>query len=306
LGAIPFDRSITVTDTASDFIQKLVNLAGKWTSYAGFGTFLLYLFGYLTLRFQLNTFGIVTNLDVFDEKYFFAGCRFLVYLGMTLPSLLFLLALTALLVAIPFKLLPRSVRERLGKSAATWLAKRNRASFLGCAVALIMIQFLLRQCLFLNNLLLASCLPAVWISSVFLASDTAQALYFSGLVAGIGVSAALLVYSFKENPEAGKCWLNLLVSVLVAIECLLLPINYGMLIASRWLPRVAQVNLAEKLPEGTAAWLVWENKEVLTYLVRDGSDDRKLITVPRKDSEITIVGEDQVFQTIFAGRPFCK
>ena len=82
-----------MADAASDLVQKLGTVAGKWTSYAGFGTFLLYLFGYLTLRFQLNTYGVATNLDVFDEKYLFAGCRFLVYLGMTLPNLAFILAL---------------------------------------------------------------------------------------------------------------------------------------------------------------------------------------------------------------------
>ena len=64
-----------MTDATSDVVQKVVSVAGKWTTFAGFGTFLLYLFGYLTLRFQLNTYGVATDLDVFDEKYLFAGCR---------------------------------------------------------------------------------------------------------------------------------------------------------------------------------------------------------------------------------------
>ena len=70
-----------------DFTEQLGNLAGKWTAYAAFGSFVLYLLGYLTLRFQLSTYGVATNLDIFDEKYLFAGCRFLVYLVSSVPTL---------------------------------------------------------------------------------------------------------------------------------------------------------------------------------------------------------------------------
>jgi hypothetical protein len=293
-------------DTASGFVQRFADLAGKWATYAGFGTFLLYLFGYLTLRFQLNTYGIATNLDVFDEKYLFAGCRFLVYLGLTLPTLLLVLALIALVLAVPFKLMPGKVREKLANSVMGWLAKPYRAPALGCVVALAMIQFLLRQCLFLNNLLLASSLPPVWISSVFLANDVAQGVYFAGLLAGIGLSGLLLIAAYRRSPEAGTRRLNPLLAVLVAIECLLLPINYGMLIGSPWLSRVAEPTLEKKLPEGSSAWLVWEDKDVLTYFVRDASDARKLVTVPRKDREITVLCEDPIFQVIFRGRHSCQ
>ena len=114
---------MTVADASSDFVQRFASIAGKWTSYAGFGTFLLYLFGYLTLRFQLNTYGVSTNLDVFDEKYLFAGCRFLVYLGMTLPNLLFFAAIIALLLAIPFRLIPGQKRQRAWEAAAAAMQK---------------------------------------------------------------------------------------------------------------------------------------------------------------------------------------
>lgn len=295
-----------MADASNDFVQRLVSIAGKWTSYAGFGTFLLYLFGYLTLRFQLNTYGVATNLDLFDEKYLFAGCRFLVYIGMVLPNLLFLAAIVALLLAILFRLMPSQTRQRAWAAVQNWLGRPYRPQLVGCVVALIMIQFLLRQCLYLSNLLLAPCLPPDWISSVFLASDTAQAVYFAGLVAGIAVTAALLAYALRNSDNtAGTRALTTVFVVLFAIECLLLPINYGMLVGSRSLPRVAQANTAYKLSDGDTAWLVWENKDVLTYFVRGSNDARRIITVPRKDNEITIVGNDPVFQTIFAGKPPC-
>jgi hypothetical protein len=297
-----------LADTTGDFAQRFVSFAGKWTTYAGFGTFLLYLFGYLTLRFQLNTYGVSTNLDVFDEKYLFAGCRFLVYLGMTLPNLLFVAAIIALVLAIPFRLMPVPMREKPWQAVRRWLDQPYRTQLVGCAVAIIMIQFLLRQCLFLNNLLLAPCLPPTWISSVFLTSDTAQGFYFAGLVAGIVITGALLASALKASGKpTGARALTAVLVVVFAIECLLLPINYGMIIASRWLPRVGQVNMGgDKLLEGDTAWVVWESKDVLTYFIRDSNDTRRLVTVPRKDSPITIVGNDPVFQIIFAGRPLCR
>jgi len=294
-----------VADATSEFVERVASVASKWPAYAGFGTFMLYLFGYLTLRFQLNTYGVATNLGVFDEKYLFAGSRFLVYLGMTLPNLLFIAAIVALLLAIPFRLMPGPVRERPWRALRSWLAQPYRAQLTGCIVALIMIQFLLRQCLFLNNLLLATCLPASWIGKVLLAGDTAQALYFSALVAGIAATAALLVYALQSPTRAaGTRVLNALLLFLFAIECLLLPINFGMLIGSRWLPRVAQVNL-DKLQDDNA-WLVWDDKDVLTYFILDNNGGRRLVTVPRKDSRITVVGNDPIFQLIFAGQPSCR
>ena len=289
-----------MADGTSDFVERFVPIAGKWTTYAAFGSFLLYLLGYLTLRFQLNTYGVATNLDVFDEKYLFAGCRFLVYLGMALPNLLFLAATIAVLLVIPFKIMAGRLRQRPWDAMQNWLNQPYRPQFLGCAVALIMIQFLLRQCLFLNNLLLADRLPQVWISSVFLAGDTAQGFYFAGLIAGIIVTGVLLAYAMRNSSTVGARALNAVLVILFAIECLLLPINYGMIIGSRWLPRVEQVNLADKLAGGDTAWLVWENKDVLTYFIRDNNGGRRLVTAPRKDSQITIVGNDPVFQVIFA------
>src|ERR1035438_5199406 len=78
--------------------EKLGAIAGKWTAYAAFASFLLYALGYLTLRFQLSTFGLAVDLDLFDEKYLFAGCRFLVFLVASLPSILIILLVPAAIV----------------------------------------------------------------------------------------------------------------------------------------------------------------------------------------------------------------
>jgi hypothetical protein len=75
-----------MTEFWDRFGDKLSGRAAKWTGYAALGSFFLYLFGYLVLRFQLSVYGVETNIDAFDEKYLFAGCRFLVYLVSTVPA----------------------------------------------------------------------------------------------------------------------------------------------------------------------------------------------------------------------------
>ena len=46
-----------------DLLAKVTSVTGKWPSFAAFGSFFVYLVGYLALRFQLSAYGIATNLD---------------------------------------------------------------------------------------------------------------------------------------------------------------------------------------------------------------------------------------------------
>ena len=97
-------------DLTSELINKIESLVGKWTSYTAFATFVLYLVGYLTLRFQLSVYGIATNLDVFDEKYLFAGCRFLVYLVSEVPVVLLVMMFMTPLTAFAPQIVPPGPR----------------------------------------------------------------------------------------------------------------------------------------------------------------------------------------------------
>lgn len=81
----------------------------------------------------------------------------------------------------------------------------------------------------------------------------------------------------------------------MAVKLLLLPVNYAVLISTQQLPRVAEVNSGEKLADGVRAWLVWDGKDVSTYFVRDPSDRRILVTVPRKENRVNIVAYDDIF-----------
>ena len=55
-------------------------LGQSWTTTTALGSFALYLFGYLSLRFRLTALGIGTYLDFVDERYLFEGVRFATYL----------------------------------------------------------------------------------------------------------------------------------------------------------------------------------------------------------------------------------
>lgn len=287
----------------NDFTEKLGSLAGKWTAYAALGSFLLYLLGYLTLRFQLSTYGVATNLDVFDEKYLFAGCRFVVYLVTAVPSILIILLVLVAIGYLPYKLVPMSFKDRISRWTSSWSAGPLHLLLLGVVFAVALIQFVLRRCFFFGNLLLRKQLPDDWSSSVLLTSDGKLTLYFSGLVAGTLLTGAILLcvlHRGTATTAASRFWMSILV-FLFAVEFLLLPVNYGVLISTQQLPRVAELSAREKSPEGQLVWLVWDSKDAITYFVRDAQDQRMIVTVPKKEVKVKIVAYDDIFCVLFGG-----
>jgi hypothetical protein len=281
----------------------LGSLAGKWATYSALGTFLLYLFGYLTLRFQLSTYGVATSLDVLDERYLFAGSRFLVFLVSEVPNVLLIAFVLGGIVYVPYKLIPTSAKSTLQRWGAGWAAKPHRLPLVGTLVALAFIQFVLRQCFVLGNLLLAKELPQYeWITKILLTGNANRSLYFTGLAAGTMISGALLLMAYHQR-AATTSFSRVLTGILVflvAVEFLLLPVNYGILIASQQLPRVSEISPELRLSQGQQGWLVWESKEALTYLVREPTDgNRSIITIPRKETTIKIVAYDRIFRILF-------
>ena len=69
-----------------------------------------------------------------------------------------------------------------------------------------------------------------------------------------------------------------------------LPVNYGVLVLDTSLAQVTTLG-AESLPAGDEAWLVWEGKDTITFLVRRHGNARSLVALPRAESKrIEIVG----------------
>ena len=290
-----------MADLFDTVVEKFGSIAGKWTACAAFTSFLVYSLGYLTLRFQLTTFGLAIDLDLFDEKYLFAGCRFLVYLVASIPSILILVILLTVIGYVPYRLVPTRIKERVGQSIAVWSARPFNLSILGIVIAVLLIQLVMRKCFEFGNLLLLTDPPRGWITSVLLSSDLGLALFFSGLVAGTLLTAWIAWQSFTRRdsmPPAARSFLALLI-FLVLVEFLLLPVNYGVLISSQQLARAEPAGDVE-LADGRRAWIVWDTKENLTYFVLGPSDRRMLLTVRRKESPVGIVAYDDIFCVLFS------
>jgi len=266
------------------------DLAGGWAAYSALGSFALYVLGYLVLRFHLTALGVGTDLAVVDERYLFTGAKFLVYLGSTVP----IVVLLAMPVAALGWLLARFRPARsFGGKIRSWFAQPVRLALFGILVSIAFIQLLMRQCFLLNNVLLADCLPPPdWLRKLLLAeTGGGQAFYFSLLLSGLFVTASLLYAARRRTRQREQeRFLTALLAVLVALQFLLLPVNYGVLIVDKTLPKVADLGGVEPLQAGQEAWLVWEGKEGVTWLVLSSDANgvsRKLVTLPQKEVKKT-------------------
>ncbi len=70
-------------DVSTQVHERLKNLLSDWKSASAIGVAVLYVLGYLSLRFHMTAIGISTELALLDERYLFAGARVLIYLGLS-------------------------------------------------------------------------------------------------------------------------------------------------------------------------------------------------------------------------------
>ncbi len=288
-----------MADTIEALAAKLKELAGSWASSSALGSFALYVVGYLALRFHLTALGVGTDLAVLDERYLFTGAKFLIYLVSTIPIVALAALPIAAIVWLLGRLIPANAREKIGRR----LSNPELLAILGVVIAVAMIQLVMRQCFEFSNLLLADTQPASRQWRVMLSrEDYVRALYFGALIAGVVVTGALLLAARSRTEQTTRSrFLTGLLALLVAIQFLLLPVNYGVMIIDKLLPRVADLGGVEQLKEGQEAWLVWEGKEGTTWLVR-GEDKRWLVTLPQKDLKKTVIFRyDPILRCIFAG-----
>jgi hypothetical protein len=287
-----------MADLIRELSERVKALGSDWTRYTVVGSFVLYVLGYLSLRFHLTAIGIGTDLAVLDERYLFTGARFLVYLVSAVPSIVMLALPLAGLFWVASRLLPKAVRA----SFSAWVQQPTRLALGGIIFAVLMIQLLMRQCFLFSDLLLAPALPAepAWLVRLLLDGQF-MPLYFTLLLLACLVSLAIL--ALLRSAGAGSAlatFTRALLVFLTAVQLLLLPVNYGVLIVDKVMPRVAAIG-DKALLEGEDAWLVWEGKEGVTYLYR--SQDRKrrtLVTIPRAKVERTeILGFDSILPKLF-------
>jgi hypothetical protein len=276
--------------------QWVKELGAGWAGHAALGSFAVYVLGYLALRFHLMSFGVMTDLDVLDERYLFAGARFIAYMAATLPSLVLLLLPVALAWAGLRRIMPAALHRPVA-----WLAAPHRLAWIGLLWAVGWTQLVMRKCWALSNLLLAERLPPLpsWLQHLLLDPEL-MPLYFIALVAACAGSLALLLplCRLADPPPMLRRARGLLL-LLVAIQWLLLPVNYGMLVVDKTLPRVAAAG-PRALADGETAWLVWEGKKGLTFLVRNADGRRSLLTHGHEQvSSVEVLGSDLILPQLF-------
>lgn len=276
--------------------ERLKSLATRWTTFTAFGSFVLYLLGYLALRFHLTALGIGTDLSVLDERYLFTGARFMVYAASAIPIAILLAALPGIALVAALRFSPA-----LRRWLATRLGTPRGAAAAGIVVSVATIQLVMRRCFDLGDMLLAKQPPdtAPWLVAV-LRDPALMPAFFAAMIAGTALPIAALAVASRAPADPAKAgarpeWAAGLLAVLVAIQLLLLPVNFGYLVVDKSLPRVAAIGDRPAEP-GQQAWLVWEGKDGMTYLVRHGDGTRTLMTIPRPDGKarvaVEIVGYD--------------
>lgn len=307
-----------MADLWKELSGKVKELAGTWTAYTTLGSFTLYLLGYLSLRFHLTAIGIGTDLSVFDERYLFAGAKFLVYLVSSVPIVVLSVLVLVSLVYIPYRIIccivPGRITTKLSSIAddrwervGVWWSNPNRLTLIGIILSVVMIQFVMRQCFIFSNLLLAPSLPEPeWLRSILLSrGDGFRSLYFAGLVAGTAMICG--IFTFVREREGQNTFSRLLVGLLaflITVQFLMLPVNYGILIVDKVIPKVASLDGQKDLDKGQEAWLVWEGKDGVTFLVRGreaGKETRMLVALRRNDiKETRIIAYDPILHVLFA------
>jgi hypothetical protein len=297
---------------AEEAIRRLQTVGLQWATYSVVGSFILYVLGYLTIRFHLTVLGVGTDLAVVDERYLFGGAKFLVYLVSAVVTLLLLMLVPAGLGYAIYRLVSRlrgpgsANSESSANWSRDWCIHPTRLLVAGIILSIVAIQLLMKQCFFFGNLLVARNLPpqAAWLSDLMAREDDVPiTLFFAGLVASVMITGSLLILAGRRAGGAGARVLFRLLAFLVAVQLLLLPVNYGALIADKTLPRVASLDGEIPLRPGDDAWLVWEGESGITYLLRRGPGEartRSLVTLRRSELKRTeIVGYNKILWEVF-------
>jgi len=299
LGSIRADREVTVAELLKELSERIKALGGDWSKYSVVGSFFLYLVGYLALRFHLTVFGIGTDLAVIDERYLFTGARFLVYIVTAVPVIV--------LFAIPAVIVFWTARKLLHKSICTsigaFLTEPRRLAIFGIVFSVFVIQCVMVKCFAFHDLLLATQLPQEggWLTDMLLDRGlVGMNIYFAALLAASAIPVSIVIYIRKIQTSGGPgAFSQGLLAFLAAVQLLMLPVNYGVLVVDLTLPRVAA--LGEKpLASGEEAWLAWEGKDGVTFLVRNQLQNRSLVTLARADVKSTeIIGSDRIIPKLF-------
>ncbi|MGF7213549.1 hypothetical protein GGE65_008194 [Skermanella aerolata] len=295
-----------------------------WATVSATGTFALYLFGYLSLRYKLTALGIGADLGLIDERYLFEGIRFLAYIVSIFPNLILLGLILALPAWLVYRLTPSAWRQRTVNKGRAWRGRARMSrpewpAILGIVLSLMVIQVLMRKIMPFSNLLLLDRKTVenflqndIWLFSMMVCGPEGLVYFYFHALVSLTIIASLLHMSSRYSAP-GRGGLRLARGTLVlllGVQILLLPINFGVLVsASQAMPRVRPTGEGLALASGGVAWLVWESPKGVTYLIDDRTtrpDRLGLFTVQREKAPIIeIIGYDSPMRHILGSHVGC-
>ena len=278
-----------------ELFDKLKNSANSLMLNTSLVSMILYIIGYLSIRFHLTALGIGTDLTIVDERYLFTGARFVIFLICAIPSLLFLFILASSLFYLPIVILPSSLKQpttawlsKRWQAIKSWWSQNDRLLIAAIILAVLEIQLVMRQSFFISNLLVSTDFSEIpeFIRLLMLQENSHFLTLFFMLLTGFWVSSCCLyALSLKITLKTTQTlFLQGVLGFLVMLQFLLLPVNYGTLYVDKSMPKVNNLGSKRSLATGEQAWLVWEGSKGNTYLLWDElKKTRVLVLIPKGD-----------------------
>jgi hypothetical protein len=259
-------------------IRELIGrVSSHWSAATTIGTFLVYLCGYLALRFHQSASGAVFETPVLNENYLFVGFAFIVNLVASLPVLALLVVVCLGLRAALRGLLRLSGLYPKWEAWRAAPARTALAPAMATLFCLAAIQFWMRECFsYLDLYRLAppaddSAKAKFFYSLLAPPADGAEGLrtqlFFCSLLALCLAGGLLARFAARHQQESDSgVFLTRAAFVLWIIMLLLLPVNYGILIRPFVASSVVKIVGDDTVFPGKV-WLVDLGKEWMTLLV---------------------------------------
>lgn len=294
-----------------ELFERLKDSANSLMLNTSLISMILYILGYLSIRFHLTALGIGTDLTIVDERYLFTGARFVIFLVSTIPSLILLFILVASVFYLPIFILPKSLKQPL----TTWLSKcwiaikswwslHDRLLIAAIILAVFEIQFVMRQSFFISNLLVASDFTRIpeFLRLLMLQENSHLLPLFFMLMTGFWVLSCIFYASNLKNIEntTSTGTLRGVLGFLIVVQFLMLPVNYGTLYVDKSMPKVTNLGSKHEFAVGENAWLVWEGSKSNSYLVwNKAKKTRVLVSIPKSDiKSVSIEAYDPLLSMI--------
>ncbi len=223
----------------------------------------------------MTVMGVASGLESFDQRYIFAGARFLLYTTTGAPILLMFL--------LPISPIYPVLSRRLGfwpEHFWKWLTTGSvRAYVIGIAVSVVSIEFPMRLCLQFENVLVKSELSGPG-DSLFFVSEWKKLLFLFVLLGSIGVAVAIWRRGVSQADSGNAVWLHYIGLFSIGVQFIFLPINYGTYFDQREVPRVRVTTSAGPALRDHTTWLIAEGPDDLSFFVWQGQG--KIVSIPKR------------------------